>query len=124
MDSDWLPMTRELQNVLSEHRRTTRSMLVFPAPTGEPYQKRQNFMPGLCAAAGVKPFGVHAIRHLTASILAGSGIDLVTIQIILRHKNALTTTLYLKSLGIKTDALDEVFSNRKALPKVVSLKRA
>ncbi|WP_354005684.1 tyrosine-type recombinase/integrase [Desulfofustis limnaeus] len=45
----------------------------------------------ICAAAGVKPFGLHSIRHLTAIILVANNISLIETQQILRHKNLTTT---------------------------------
>lgn len=58
----------------------------------------------------MRPFTYHAIRHLTASILAQAGMDIPTIQKMLRHKNSLTTTIYLHSLGIMKNELDKAFS--------------
>jgi hypothetical protein len=36
---------------------------------GDPFTSRSHFMPKICKRAGVKPFGFHAIRHLSAVIL-------------------------------------------------------
>ncbi len=58
------------------------------------------FMKILCKRAGVKHFTFHSIRHLTASMLAQEGVDIPTIQAILRHKNSMTTTRYIHRLGI------------------------
>ena len=55
----------------------------------------------LCGKAQVKPFGFHAIRHLTATTLYHKGYDVSVIQAILRHKNPTTTNRYLKSLGLE-----------------------
>lgn len=63
----------------------------------------------LCKRAGVKHFTFHGIRHLTASILAQQGIDIPTIQAILRHKNSMTTTRYIHRLGITKNVLEDVF---------------
>ena len=55
----------------------------------------------LCERTRVRPFGFHAIRHLTASILYRLGQPVSVIQAILRHKSPNTTALYLKSLGLE-----------------------
>lgn len=70
-------------------------------------------MKRLCQRAGVKHFGFHAIRHLSASILAYEGVDVPTIQSILRHKNLHTTSRYLHTLGLKKNVLNDVFGNRR-----------
>jgi integrase len=66
-------------------------------------------MTKLCKKAKVKPFGFHAIRHLTASILYKKGYPVSIIQAILRHKNPNTTTRYLRTLGLEDtrSALEE-----------------
>jgi integrase len=66
-------------------------------------------MKRLCKKAGVKPFGFHAIRHLTASILYRKGYSVAHIQGVLRHQNPNTTSRYLKSLGLEQvrEALEE-----------------
>ncbi len=114
MEYAWVPMTTELHNSLAGHRLQSRSVFVFTDPeTGEPYMARQHFMERLCKRARVKPFGFHAIRHLSATILAYEGLDIPTVQAVLRHKNPNTTARYIKSLGVQPDKLDRVFAKRK-----------
>ncbi|MFH1217565.1 MAG: tyrosine-type recombinase/integrase [Pseudomonadota bacterium] len=55
-------------------------------------------MKNLCKRAGVKHFGLHAIRHMTASILAKEGVPMIDIQTILRHKNLSTTERYIRRI--------------------------
>jgi len=68
----------------------------------------------MCKRAGVKRFGFHAIRHLTASTLYNQGHPLSVIQAILRHKSPSTTEKYVKTLGLESvrGVLDNVFSDR------------
>jgi integrase len=116
-----LPMTSKLSASLSALRsRGPRSMLVFSQVNGEPYTNRQHYMERLCRRAGVRPFGFHAIRHLSASILAREGVDIPTIQAILRHKSPTTTARYLHSLGIVENVLDDVFCGKQKAPGVGS----
>ena len=72
-------------------------------------------MKAVCKKAGVKHFGFHAIRHLTASILYHEGTAANVVQTILRHKNATTTERYLHTFGTKEArmALNSVMDNRK-----------
>ena len=58
-------------------------------------------MKQLCERAKVKPFGFHAIRHLTASILYKMGQPVSVIQAILRHKSPNTAAIYLRTLGLE-----------------------
>ncbi len=125
---DYLPMTNELRQALLSHweKRTNNSNHVFVAETtGEAYKCRQHWMKGLCASAGVKHFGMHAIRHLSAVILYKAGHPVAVIQQILRHENATTTARYLKSLGFNSEAKEalNVFEDRGA-GKVLAFKKA
>ena len=120
MEWAWVPMTQMLHEALSRYKKQSRSVYVFTdKDTGEPYKARQHFMERLCRRAGVKPFGFHAIRHLAATILAYGGLDIPSIQAVLRHHNPNTTARYIKSLGVQPDKLDHVFAKRtgsKVLP--------
>lgn len=108
-----IPMTQELAHRLAEKRKTTLSKYVFTTTEGLPFVARNKLMSRLCREAGVTPFGFHAIRHLTATILAYSGLDLPTVQAILRHTNPNTTARYIKNLGINPDKVEAVFGGRK-----------
>jgi integrase len=132
MEFDWLPMTKELKNTLMkwwEERPVKDSPYVFVCVFknnfcqryyGMPFVKRQHLMNRLCKRAGVKAFGLHAIRHLTASALYQAGQPVAVIQAILRHKSPSTTERYLHSLGLEhtREALDGVFQGR-GLGKVI-----
>jgi integrase len=109
---EWLPMTKELQKSLNWWKKNCPlerdHVFVCLDNTkfceeyyGCPFTVRQHFMRRLCEKAEVEPFGFHAIRHLTASILYHRGYDLSIIQAILRHKSPTTTNRYLKSIGIE-----------------------
>ncbi|MDR1684886.1 MAG: site-specific integrase [Desulfovibrio sp.] len=116
-----VPMTAELQSALAEYRmRRKASEYVFINPkTGGAYTQRPALMRKLCRAAGVRPFGFHAIRHLAATILAHAGLDLPTVQAVLRHKNITTTARYIQSLGVSPDKLDRAFSGRQTPKKII-----
>lgn len=96
---DWIPMTDDLIQALTEQREAVRGNLVFPDPdTGEAFTSRQHYLQRLCKRAGVERFCWHSIRHLSASILIQNGVPLPTIQRILRHKNLTTTQRYVHEL--------------------------
>lgn len=133
LEYDWLPMTGELKSALLEWwetrpHKSTQHVFVCLEKTpfcreyyGKPFMSRQHLMPRLCARADVKRFGLHAIRHLTASALYQAGQPVAVIQAILRHKSPSTTERYLKSLGLEhtREALEDVFKTRgsgKVLP--------
>jgi len=128
MRYDWIPMTTELKMSLLwwwEHRQHKHSEFVFTVTgdyrfenqyEGEPFKTRQHFMEKICTRAGVKPFGFHAIRHLSAIILYHAGNSVAMIQAILRHENATTTERYLKRLGLDPERVKDavkVFENRE-----------
>jgi integrase len=77
MEYAWVPMTAQLHDVLDLHRSRSRSEYVFTDPaSGNPYRARGHAMETLCKRAGVKSFGFHAIRHLSATIMAYGGLDI------------------------------------------------
>ena len=53
-----------------------------------------------CRRAGVRHFGWHTIRHLTATFMAQKDVPMEQIKQILRHKNQSTTERYIGRLGI------------------------
>lgn len=113
LEYDWLPMTGELTEALSwwwDKRTFKDSTHVFICEQdggfcreqyGKPFKERMQLMRRLCERAQVKPFGFHAIRHLTASILYKMGQPVSVIQAILRHKSPNTTAIYLRTLGLE-----------------------
>jgi integrase len=118
LEYDWLPMTDELFDAMIVHRQSANNEWVFPnSKSGDPFTSRQMKMHKLCTLAGVKYFGLHAVRHLTASILAQEDVPMVTIQRILRHKNLTTTEKYIRGLEPVRPAL-QILSYRNSRPKV------
>lgn len=109
LEYDWVPLTKRLTGALTEHAKSKRGEFVFCHEDGIPFTDKGHLIPRLCEKAGVKRFNYHGIRHLTASMLAQEGIDIPTIQAILRHKNSMTTTRYIHRLGITDNALEKVF---------------
>lgn len=72
-----------------------------------PYKDRKRIMGTLCAAAGVRYFRFHGLRHFGASLLESSNTSIGSIQRILGHQNRTTTEIYLHSVGdSERDAMD------------------
>jgi len=123
LESDLLPMVSDLAAMLKNWKKDrpvkqTDYVFVCLETTaftekyyGQPFQYRQHFMKKLCGKAGVEPFGFHAVRHLSASILYHKGLKVSAIQAVLRHKSPTTTDRYLKSLGTEfvRGELEEAF---------------
>lgn len=64
-----------------------------------PFKDRREVLKNLCAKAGVRPFGFHALRHAGASLMDNSNVPLGAIQRILGHENRTTTEIYLHSIN-------------------------
>lgn len=120
---DWLPLTSDLKSDLigwleermSKPAIDTDHVFVCVDETpfcdsyyGKPFEKRQHLMKRLCRRAGVKPFDMHAIRHLTATVLYHKGYTVSFIQRILRHKAATTTQRYLQRLGLGKEVREQL----------------
>jgi integrase len=135
LEFDWLPMTKELKKMLLwwwENRPVKDSPFVFICLDeqnfceryyGKPFTVRQHFMRKLCEEAGVKPFGFHAIRHLTASTLYKLGYEVAVIQIVLRHQSPSTTERYLRRIGLERvrNALEDIANSDEA--EVISFEK-
>ena len=113
MQYDWIPMSDALGGILSEYRRETEGFgLVFPrrGHGNECYTSRKPWLRKLCQVAGVKRFGFHSIRHLSASMMAAAGVSIPDIQSVLRHRDIQTTSIYLHRIGAMVgEKLDDVF---------------
>jgi len=135
LEADWVPLAGELKAELLwwwECRPVKDTSHVFVCLDstpfceeyyGQPFRARGHFMERMCKRAGVTPFGFHAIRHLTATILFHKGNSVSLIQRILRHKNPSTTERYLKDLGLDDvrEALEQGLGKRGPA-KVVALR--
>ncbi len=116
---DWLPLTDFLFKEFKIHLDSRKNDLeyVFPNPrTHLPYVHRDKWMRRICLKANVPPFGLHAIRHLSASILMENDVPLIDIQTILRHKSISTTERYihrLKSVRESISIFDKKVENLK-----------
>lgn len=122
----WLPLTEDLAQSLSRHKRANPfGKLVFRRKTdGGQYKVRQHLMENLCRRANVKQFGFHGIRHLSATALAYAGLDLPTIQAMLRHSSPATTARYIKSLGLEHEKIEAAFRKAASIHQFEPAKKA
>lgn len=99
---DWIPLVQTLAVRLKEWKlKSGPGEYVFMNPEKtDRLRSFRYFMPNLTRRAGVRHFGVHAIRHLTAVSLYQAGETVATIQQVLRHESPSTTEVYLRSLGV------------------------
>lgn len=127
---DWLPLTTELHKDLLSwaeirlvHNTEDKEHIfvcLSPLPCceqyyGKPFTQRRWAMGAWCKKAKVKPFGWHAIRHLAANELYRQGYPNRHIQLVLRHRRATTTDVYLRSLRVSEqlrNTLNEGLSRR------------
>lgn len=105
LEADWVDMTDDLAALILEHREAADSEWVFVKRSRgkgylEPFRTgRKKWPKALCKRAGVKPFGCHGIRALTATTLAYGDAPMVAIKQHLRHKNLSTTEAYIRGVA-------------------------
>ncbi|MCI5143941.1 MAG: site-specific integrase [Candidatus Electrothrix sp. AR3] len=94
----WVPMSDRLFRKFFQFMPTVQGEWVFLNPeTKKPYISRPKWLPELCQQAKVKEFGLHGIRHLSASILSSNNISLSVVKDVLRHEHLTTTEKYVHS---------------------------
>lgn len=111
-EADPIRFTQGLEDVLKEQRRhiELRSEYVFADKEGRPLRREIGKQMALwCARAQVRPFTLHCVRHLSASLMAESGMPIQAVQARLRHRNAAITSDYLHSLTGGQDVLEGLF---------------
>lgn len=67
---------------------------LFTKETGEPQHPNTSYhwLEKFCARNGLPFYGLHSFRHLFASLLAGNGVDIVTVSGVLGHSAVSTTS--------------------------------
>lgn len=96
-----VPMSEALYKSLRwqwEHRDKS-SPYVF-TNDGRPYARREDWLPRLCKAAKIRPFGYHSFRRAFASVLYATGrASLKDVSVLLGHSSVRNTELYLRSIN-------------------------
>lgn len=109
LEEDYLPLKGRLKEILQRRYRgrdkTTPYVLTFTE------KQIRRMMHRLCEQAGVKYFGLHAIRHHVATMLEDAGKSTTQIQHVLRHRRRSTTEQYMhlmpRGLEDAFDTLEE-----------------
>ncbi|MBW1730035.1 MAG: tyrosine-type recombinase/integrase [Deltaproteobacteria bacterium] len=116
------PMNRTLHDILlARYRRRDKSS---PYVFNFSQDRLDHMMPRLCAKAGVKRFGFHAIRHFVSSIIADTEKgSLKAVQELLGHKRLATTEKYLHIIGKAVWDAVEVLDSGKS-PRLFPTKLA
>ncbi len=102
---EYIPMNETARAILTNHPRSSASMLVFPNKHGKQRVCVRKAVARIKKRAGIsKDFrGLHGLRHVFASRLASSGqVDLYRIQKLLTHKSPQMTQRY---AHLRDDAL-------------------
>ncbi|EGB15403.1 integrase family protein [Pseudodesulfovibrio mercurii] len=112
---DELPISDMLRAHLAEWMLMSRDEeLVFGSRFEGLLDINNRWLRRLCADVGVRNFGYHGIRHLSASIAIHNGATIVEVQQLLRHKSIATTQRYIHKVKKSTgavDALDAAWRN-------------
>ena len=67
------------------------------------------------AAAGLKDFHVHMLRHTVARMVGEDTGDITAVQRVLGHKNLQTTRVYAQQIMVKTDSHSQAIARRLGL---------
>jgi integrase len=90
-----VPMSDHLSQVLLPLRKGRAIFdFVFSRNDGRRILCLKEAFKGACKKAGILDFRFHDLRHTAASLLAGGGCDLITLQNILGHKSFSMTQRY------------------------------
>ena len=94
-----IPIPQMLTDALLQSRNGT-PWVFTNNKTNNRYLYRPKMLSSLCERAGVKRFTYHAIRALSATVLAGCNIPIRDIQELLGHASLTTTEIYLRSIRL------------------------
>jgi len=98
LEPQYKPMNLSLFNTLTRRwkNRDKSTQRVFSFTE----KQTRTMMEGICARAGVAPFGFHAIRHHVLSVINDSGkANIKQLQELAGHKRQSTTETYLHAMG-------------------------
>lgn len=108
-------MTKTLYGLLQNRyaRRDERDPRVFQ------FSKKdlRDMIGRLCEQAQVKPFTLHALRHLGASCLLNSNVPLPAVQAYLGHERLTTTDIYAKAFPSAIQRAVEILDGAEKYPE-------
>ncbi|GAB7024088.1 tyrosine-type recombinase/integrase [Salidesulfovibrio brasiliensis] len=93
---DEVPMADALRAELAKRKlQAGKAEFVFDQSLWMVRDSHNRWLSKLCDKAGVRQFGFHGIRHLSASIGMETGANILDIQQLLRHTSTRTTERYI-----------------------------
>jgi integrase len=103
-----IPINNALLEVLNIQRQNVNSNFVFPNPeNGEPFRSIRNGFISSCRRAGIENLRFHDLRHTFGTRLIQKGVDIVTVQNLLGHRNVTITQRYTHTSSVqKREAVD------------------
>lgn len=112
---DTLALASKLQPLLKDYKKQAgRQDKVFFHHRMVKYNHNRH-LKKLCIKAKVKPFGIYGIRHMAATEAVLNGIDILHVQMQLRHSDIRTTMRYIKKVkkaeNLATNHLDSMAGN-------------
>lgn len=84
---------------------------VFSRLNGKRIRSIREAFSAACSRAGITDFRFHDLRHTAASLLAGGGCDIITLQNILGHKTLAMTQRYAHLIPGKHEKTREIMQN-------------
>lgn len=104
---DLIPMSKAFRALMAEWRLASGgSGFVFDDAFDDLKDPNNRWLKRACDEVGVRRFGFHGIRHLSASIAVHNGANLLEVQQLLRHKSVATTQGYVHRVARTTGAVD------------------
>ncbi|HVB55761.1 MAG TPA: tyrosine-type recombinase/integrase [Candidatus Acidoferrales bacterium] len=124
-----IPINSETRKVLEAWKLNKKNEIVFYNPqTGKPFVDLKTGFALACEKAGIMDVTWHTLRHLFASRLVNSGVDIVTVKELLGHSSISVTMRYahtnIESKRAAVEKLDGFGDNLVTVGRKLNQSRA